>query len=149
LLLLEDNILDIARIENKSLKLNLEKFNLGELISNVVQDTRNQMDSSSHSKITLEYDKKDDIIFQVNADKARLTQVLSNLASNSIKFTKKGMILISLDGNENQNQAIITVKDTSPGIDTEILPKLFTKFTTRSCCQLVYRFYFIIVTWNN
>ncbi|HEY5631689.1 MAG TPA: HAMP domain-containing sensor histidine kinase, partial [Nitrososphaeraceae archaeon] len=129
LLLLEDNILDIARIENKSLKLNLEKFNLGEFISNIVQDTRNQIDNS---KITFQYSNKPDNIFRIDADKARLTQVLSNLASNSIKFTKKGMILISLDSNENQDQAIISVKDTGPGIDAEILPKLFTKFTTRS-----------------
>jgi signal transduction histidine kinase len=57
LLLLEDNILDIARIENKSLKLNLEKFNLGELISTVVQDTTGQIDNS---KITFHYNKKAD-----------------------------------------------------------------------------------------
>ena len=129
LLLLEDNILDIARIENKSLKLNLEKFNLGELISTVVQDTTGQIDNS---KITFHYNKKADNIFWINADKARLTQVLSNLSSNSIKFTKKGMILVTLEGNENQNQAIISVKDSGQGIDAEILPKLFTKFTTRS-----------------
>ena len=129
LLLLEDNILDIARIENKSLKLNLEKFNLGELISSVVQDTTGQIDNS---KLTFRYNKKADNIFWINADKARLTQVLSNLSSNSIKFTKKGMILISLDGNENQNQAIISIRDSGQGIDAEILPKLFTKFTTKS-----------------
>jgi signal transduction histidine kinase len=132
LLLLEDNILDIARIENKSLKLNFEKFNLGELISAVIHDTADQIDNNR--KITLQYynNKKDDTIFQVNADKARLSQVLSNLLSNSIKFTKNGTILINLEGNETQNQAIISVKDTGQGIDAEILPKLFTKFTTKS-----------------
>lgn len=133
LLLLEDNILDIARIENKSLKLNFEKFNLSELINTVIHDTIDQIDNS---KITLRYNnnnnKKDDIIFQVDADKARLSQVLSNLLSNSIKFTKNGIILINLEGNENQNQAIVSIKDTGRGIDAEILPKLFTKFTTKS-----------------
>jgi signal transduction histidine kinase len=76
--------------------------------------------------------KKDDTIFQVNADKARLSQVLSNLLSNSFKFTKNGTILINLDGSHNQKQAIVSVKDTGQGIDAEILPKLFTKFTTKS-----------------
>ena len=130
LLLLEDNILDIARIENKSLKLNFEDFNLEELISAVVQDTKDQIDNSN--KISLQYKQKAGTIFQVNADKARLSQVLSNLLSNSIKFTKKGTILVTLEGKENQNQAIISVKDTGQGIDAEILPKLFTKFTTKS-----------------
>lgn len=92
LLLLEDNILDIARIENKSLKLNFEKFNLEELIGTVIHDTADQIDNR---KITLHYNnKKDDTIFQVNADKARLSQVLSNLLSNSFKFTKKNQYLL-------------------------------------------------------
>jgi signal transduction histidine kinase len=129
LLLLEDNILDIARIESKTLNLNVEEFDLDNLISNVVQDTRDQIDNS---KITLHYNKKDDTTFQVNADKARLSQALSNLLSNSIKFTKNGIILINLEGNENKNQAIVSVKDTGQGIDAEILPKLFTKFATKS-----------------
>jgi signal transduction histidine kinase len=125
LLLLEDNILDIARIENKSLKLNFEKFNLEELIGTVIHDTADQIDNR---KITLHYNnnnnKKDGTIFQVNADKARLSQILSNLLSNSIKFTKNGTIL-NLDGSHTQKQAIVSVKDTGQGIDTEILPKLF------------------------
>jgi signal transduction histidine kinase len=132
LLLLEDNILDIARIENKSLKLNFEKFNLVELISTVIHDTADQIDNNK--KITLQYNnnKKNGTIFQVNADKGRLSQVLSNLLSNSIKFTKNGIILVNLKGNENHNQAIVSVKDMGQGIDAQILPKLFTKFTTKS-----------------
>ena len=62
----------------------------------------------------------------------KLSQILSNLLSNSIKFNKKGTILVTLEGNENQNQAIISVKDTGQGIDAEILSKLFTKFATKS-----------------
>ena len=46
LLLLEDNILDVARIEDKSLKLNIEESNQDEVISIVVQDTRDQIDNS-------------------------------------------------------------------------------------------------------
>jgi signal transduction histidine kinase len=52
--------------------------------------------------------------------------------SNSIKFTKNGIILVNLKGNENHNQAIVSVKDTGQGIDAQTLTKLFTKFTTKS-----------------
>jgi signal transduction histidine kinase len=107
LLLLEDNILDIARIESKTLKLNTEEFDIDDLIINVVQDTRDLIDSN---RISLYYNKEAGASFVVNADKAKLSQVLSNLLSNSIKFTEKGTIMITLA--EKENQAIVTVKDT-------------------------------------
>src|SRR5581483_4444164 len=94
LLLLEDNILDIARIESKTLKLNIEEFNLDDLIINVVQDMRDLIDSE---RISLHYNKRIGASIVVTADKARLSQVLSNLLSNSIKFTEKGTITINLE----------------------------------------------------
>ena len=117
LLLLEDDILDVARIEDKSLKLNIGESNQDEVISIVVQHTRDQIDIRG-------------IIFLVCANKARLAQVISDLLSNSIKFTKEGIICVNLE--KKENQALATVKDTGQGIDAEILPKLFSKFTTKS-----------------
>ena len=127
LLLLEDNILDVARIENKSLMLNIEESDLDNLIATVVQDTRDQIDNS---RIKLQYNKTEGVIFLVRADKPRLVQVISNLLSNSIKFTKEGMISVNLEMKENQ--AVVAVKDTGHGISADILPKLFSKFTTKS-----------------
>lgn len=95
LLLLEDNILDVARIEDKSLRLNIEESNQDEVISIVVQHTRDQIDIRG-------------IIFLVCANKARLAQVISDLLSNSIKFTKEGMICVNLE--KKENQALATVK---------------------------------------
>jgi signal transduction histidine kinase len=69
LLLLEDNILDVARIENKSLMLNIEESDLDNLIATVVQDISDQIDNS---KIKLQYNKTEGIIFLVRADKPRL-----------------------------------------------------------------------------
>ena len=60
LLLLEDNILDVARIENKSLMLNIEESDLDSLIATVIQDTRDQIDNS---RIKLQYNKTEGIIF--------------------------------------------------------------------------------------
>jgi signal transduction histidine kinase len=69
-----------------------------------------------------------------------LTQVISNLLSNAIKFTKDGSISITAvkkDGKYNNHQqeegeVMISVKDTGTGIDSEMLPRLFTKFATKS-----------------
>jgi signal transduction histidine kinase len=107
--------------------LNIEESDLDNLIATVVQDTRDQIDNS---RIKLQYNKTEGIIFLVRADKPRLVQVISNLLSNSIKFTKEGMISVNLE--KKENQAVVAVKDTGHGISADILPKLFSKFTTKS-----------------
>ena len=74
----------------------------------------------------------------VEADKNRLSQVISNLLNNAIKFTNEGSITIIVgtkkinNNNNNNNKVIVSIKDTGTGIDSEILPKLFTKFATKS-----------------
>jgi two-component system sensor histidine kinase VicK len=65
------------------------------------------------------------------ADKGRTSQVISNLLSNAIKFTKKGTITTT-KMNEDNNHILISVRDTGIGIDSEILPELFSKFKAKS-----------------
>ena len=77
------------------------------------------------------------ILFSVHADKERITQVISNLLDNAIKFTGRddGPIVITIETREkeeNQEEAVVTIKDNGPGIDPEILPKLFSKFASKS-----------------
>jgi signal transduction histidine kinase len=76
------------------------------------------------------------IVF-VEADKARITQVISNLLNNAIKFTKRGMVIIGIEEIEQDNNlqkfVAVTVKDTGIGIDSEMLPRLFEKFASKSC----------------
>ena len=67
----------------------------------------------------------------IEADKVRITQVIDNLVSNALKFTKEGIISLSVETND-KGQAVVSVKDTGRGIDPNILPKLFTKFATKS-----------------
>ena len=79
------------------------------------------------------FDFKDDI--NIEGDKGRISQVVSNLLSNSIKFTEEeGDILISVERKKegNKNIVVVSVKDTGTGIDSEILPRLFTKFASKS-----------------
>ncbi|HYT42744.1 MAG TPA: HAMP domain-containing sensor histidine kinase, partial [Methylomirabilota bacterium] len=105
----------------------IEECNLYDVIRSVVQDTRDQIDSS---RVELLYDKGEDNIFLIRVDKSRLEQVVSNLLNNCIKFTKEGTI--SLNVEEKDNQALVTVKDTGSGIDPEMLPRVFSKFATKS-----------------
>ena len=133
---LAEDILDITRIESQSLKLNKERFNLNDLISNVMQDYRNQVEKD-HDNISLLYESKNDIIFFVEADRYRLTQVISNLLNNAIKFIKEGgggggTISITLENKEDTQEVLITIKDSGTGIHSDILPRLFSKFVTKS-----------------
>ncbi|HEY0580200.1 MAG TPA: HAMP domain-containing sensor histidine kinase, partial [Candidatus Nitrosocosmicus sp.] len=66
------------------------------------------------------------------ADKNRINQVISNLLSNAIKFTNRGTIDIIIEKQDSENNVFINIKDTGFGIDSSILPKLFSKFATKS-----------------
>jgi signal transduction histidine kinase len=130
---LSSDILDVAKIESRSLKLNKELFDLNEIISNIVEDYKTIIIKDNHS-VKL-YFKPSNYTLFVQADKERIAGVISNLLSNAIKFTKKGEIFVSIR-KENSNSinpyAIVTVKDNGEGIDPEILPKIFSKFVTKS-----------------
>ena len=149
---LANDILDVTRIENKQLKLNLERFNIVDLIADIVQDFKKDNANAITSKhnshrfnsrtelIQLKYQLKEDVIF-VEADKARITRVISNLLSNAIKFTKSGLITVKCilerhtdeaNDNSHHGNAIITIKDTGIGISQDIFHRLFTKFATSS-----------------
>ena len=73
----------------------------------------------------------------VDADKDRITQVISNLIGNAIKFTSNqeegGSVSVTLEENHNNlEEVIVNIRDTGEGIHQEILPRLFTKFATKS-----------------
>ncbi len=132
---LTNDILDVTRIESQSLNLNKERVNLDDVISSVLVDYRNQIERERNQKdIKLVYENNDDNkprdIF-VEADRERLTQVISNLISNAIKFTQEGVIRVSVEVKDNRD-AVMTIKDNGEGIDSEIMPRLFTKFVTKS-----------------
>jgi signal transduction histidine kinase len=132
---LTNDILDVTRIESQSLNLNKERVNLDDVISSVLVDYLNQIERERNQKdIKLVYENNDDNkprdIF-VEADRERLTQVISNLISNAIKFTQEGVIKVSVEVKDNRD-AVITIKDNGEGIDSEIMPRLFTKFATKS-----------------
>ena len=127
---LASDILDVAKIESQSLKLNKERFNLKEVLESAVQDLVDYIANNNNERnpsLRVLY-KASDVI--VEADKERITQVISNLLSNALKFTEEGYISVSTE--KKDKDILITVKDTGVGIDPEVLPRLFSKFITKS-----------------
>jgi two-component system sensor histidine kinase VicK len=129
------DILDIARIESGTLILEIESVNLTDLITTAIGDAKNQVKISGksieisyfHKQIQDAQQKKDLI---VDADKDRILQVLSNLLSNALKFTKEGSIAVTTE--KVENEVIVKVKDSGSGIDREIFPNLFERFVSKS-----------------
>jgi signal transduction histidine kinase len=124
---LTENILDVTKIESQSLKLNKERFNLNDVITNTIDDIIINKGFFKNTNIKLLYEPKD--IF-IEADMQQLTRVISSLLNNAIKFTKEGTISIIAENKDSQ--VFVSVKDTGEGIDPEILPRLFSKFATKS-----------------
>jgi signal transduction histidine kinase len=129
---LTEDILDVTKIESETLKLNKERVELNEIIGNVINDYKEIVSKKRYGSdhITLAFEPSKENIF-VNVDKGRLTQVLSNLLDNALKFTKEGNIIISIKKLKNE-ELRVSIKDSGTGIDPEILPQLFKKFATKS-----------------
>jgi two-component system, OmpR family, sensor histidine kinase VicK len=133
---LADDILDVTKIESQSLKLKNERFDLQELVTAIVNEY-SQLIIKSNKNVKLEYrlkqEQKNTSSFFVYADRVRISQVLSNLLTNAIKFTNEGDIIVTAEIHDgNKNSIVVRVKDNGAGIDSEILPQLFTKFASKS-----------------
>ncbi len=134
---LSEDILDVTKIESQSLKLNKELIILDDVILNAIQDSRNQV-AKNRGNIKMMY--KPDLSGHgiiVEADRNRLNQVIYNLLSNAIKFTEKegGIVSVRMEkkkGNDNDDEVIVSVKDSGPGISSEMFPRLFEKFASKS-----------------
>lgn len=127
---LASDILDVSKIESQSLSLNKEQFNLNHVLSDTIQDIRNRLaiDNGDNNNVVKVLYKPEDII--VEADKGRITQVISNLLNNAVKFTEEGVI--SVTAQRRDSQVVVSIKDSGQGIDSEIAPRLFSKFATKS-----------------
>jgi signal transduction histidine kinase len=121
--ILTENLLDLAKIESKTLNLQKETFSLSEIIFDAISDMKSQL-SFHQVAVNIEYndgsakDIQEDIIndisgkivdqggdaFVVKADKTRVMQVISNLLVNAIKFTEKGKIVIGLHNTNTASQ---------------------------------------------
>ena len=149
LIQLTSDILDVTKIETNNLNLQKELFYINDLVFDIVEDYNNQRDNEN---VKLEYEflfskrfsnvnengkgerliKKNTDPKPILADRTRITQVLSNLINNAIKFTTVGIIKIIVEEKNEEGKVYIHVKDSGSGIDLSIIPNLFSKFTTKS-----------------
>jgi signal transduction histidine kinase len=131
---LTEDILDVARIEGHSLQLNKELCNINDIVKTVVQDNMTHIEKSriNHDLIIMYKPREDNIFAEV--DKGRISQVISNLIDNAIKFTPNETINVATEIiNENKKkEALVSIRDSGKGIDPEIAQKLFSKFVTKS-----------------
>jgi signal transduction histidine kinase len=141
---LVEDVLDVTRIEGHTLDIKKEVFNINDTIASILQEYRSQMERNNKEK----YSQFPEISFQpekagvyVQADKGRITQVISNLIDNAIKFAPhqngKLDIVVARSDSDNREEepngnVIVSVKDNGTGIDPEVMPRLFLKFVTKS-----------------
>lgn len=152
---LSNDVLDVTRIETRTLRLHKESFDIVETMQTFV-DEYNQQLLNKNIKLTLrsfEFDRyflngydtdeevsriqpgnefRDLLKHTVYADKDRILQVVYNLLNNAVKFTNNGEIAICILKESHKNTSIIHVRDSGIGIDNQIIDKLFSKFVTKS-----------------
>lgn len=133
LIQLTEDILDVTKIESGSLILKKEKFDLSKMIMEISDEYRQSIKKRNRSNIALRYEYQGNGgTTIIEADRSRVCQVVNNLLSNAFKFTDKGSIEVTVKRTGNGKEIIVKIKDTGIGIHPDILPKLFTKFATKS-----------------
>ncbi|HEX6707114.1 MAG TPA: response regulator [Albitalea sp.] len=126
-----NDILDFSKIEAGKLELAPTDFSL----RGVVEDTLELLAPRAHEKaLELSFHEAQGLPSTVHGDPLRLRQVLTNLIANAIKFTERGEVVIDLrraDAQDDPDQLMLqfNVRDTGIGIDTDVLPRLFSAFT--------------------
>jgi PAS domain S-box-containing protein len=119
-----DDLLDISRISQNKIELRRARVRLADVVSSAVETARPLIDAAAH-EFTISLPEQP--IF-LDADLTRLAQVLSNLLTNSAKYTEQGG-QIWLSAERRINQVVVVVRDTGIGIPSEALVRIFDMFS--------------------
>jgi signal transduction histidine kinase len=124
---LVDDLLDVSRINQGSIRLRKEVVDLANVVQRAVEATRPTIDSRGHAlAIQLPREK-----LRLEADPARLQQVLSNLLHNAAKYTMPGG-RIWLTAAREGDEAVVRVRDTGIGVPSDVLERVFEPFVQQS-----------------
>ena len=123
---LSEDLLEVARIDDRALTLNREVFPLNSNLADIIADVKG---FTTERQARIELAATEDQLV-VNADKSRLYEVVSNLVKNAIRFSEGGEITVSLK--REDGHAVVSVRDAGKGIDPAISPLLFKKFSSFS-----------------
>ena len=122
---LSNDILYVTRIEGGDLTYIIKRVKINAVILEVVDAAKVNLRENVLMETKL--DKE----IEIEGDKDRITQVLTNVIGNAVKFTKQGHIRVETHVLAAKNRIEISVSDTAGGIPNDILPKLFGKFVTK------------------
>lgn len=131
------NLLDESRLSNDTFKLVKEKTDMLTLVREVIQEMKQSNEPAKKNiEMVLEANDKDSLDQKTDwnayVDRIRITEVLTNLLDNAIKFTSNGKVEVGLKKFNHSQTIVISVSDTGVGIDPSIAQKLFQKFSTKS-----------------
>ncbi|MCA9391667.1 HAMP domain-containing protein [candidate division WWE3 bacterium] len=122
---LMENLLAVSHIERGEYALRTTPTDWLALVSESVNENRTQAEEKN---LKLEYAKPSGASSLVNVDTLRITEVLNNLISNAIKYTKEGSVTVVVDTDEDKGFVTTKVIDTGEGIPKSALPHMFQKF---------------------
>ena len=129
LLAVIDDILDLSKLESGTIELEKTSFD----VRGCLEDIVSMLGPSAHDKgLELVLLVDSDVPVNIIADSTRLSQVLTNLVNNAIKFTKEGGVTVQVSSEpreNNQVEIIVSVTDTGIGIPVEKQKDLFSAFT--------------------
>jgi len=126
LLKIINDLLNLTDIESGEMRLQIQSVDINKMLEKIVSQIRVQ---SEQKKLKLDYTIDANIspkLYAISVDEKKIRNVINNVLSNAIKFTKKGAVSISLSA--NKKSVIITIKDTGIGIRKEDLGIIFDKF---------------------
>ena len=128
-----NEILDVSSIQSNGLTYQKNMVGINEVITEMIMHTTvglRYTHDSDKPTIAIETELDDDI--ELNLDKGRVIQALSNIVGNSMKFAEGGRITIKTTALKTRNQFEIRITDNGPGILEEIFPTLFEKFAAKT-----------------
>ncbi|MES0491001.1 MAG: ATP-binding protein [Leptospirales bacterium] len=124
LLVLIDDILDTSKLEAGKLEIEIQKYHLPRLLKDVIQTLKLKSDEKA---VQLNLDVQHDIYHCFIGDPNRIRQILTNLVGNAIKFTKKGVVSLSVIQIKN-NYLEFKITDTGIGMTPHQLKTIFQPF---------------------
>ena len=127
LLTIINDVLDVSKMEAGQFVIMEENYHLDEMVDGLAKKLTEGL---ANKKVEYQLRVREDLPDELYGDEARLTQVLSNIIDNAIKFTKRGIIVFDVDGEKEGDYVHLTftVTDTGVGIRQEDMGDLFKNF---------------------
>ncbi len=126
LVVIVEDFMNISKIEGGKMNYKFSKFDLKKILDDMM-DEISLIAKKTGLKLSFNFEQKQD--YYIKADEGKIRQVISNLIDNSIKYTPKGSIEISMNKIKGGKKVLLKISDTGIGMNKETLDKIFHKFS--------------------